>query len=141
MMDTDMIIEKVKTVLRDFPEVAGAYLFGSILGHCRPDSDIDLGLVLEGGLTPDSPEGDRLESALAILLPPFRGHRFDITILRPDKPLFAFKVIREGKLVYSRNPDRIADVVEIVSRRYAELYPRYRQALEEIFAEVIAGGR
>lgn len=138
--ETERIIEKVREVLKGFPQVAGAYLFGSILGACRPDSDIDLALILEAGVKPDTLECDRLESAISMLLPPMDGRAFDIVILNPDKPLFVFKVIREGKLVYSRNKDRVDDVIEYVSRRYADLYPRYRQALEDIFAEVVSGG-
>gem|GEM_PF-377117 len=134
------LVEKIKKALENFPQVAGAYLFGSVLGPCRPDSDIDLGLILEPGIRPDGAEGYHLEAAMALYLPPFQGHPFDIVLLDPGKPIFVFRVIREGKLVYCRNWDRVTDVMEFVSRRYAELYPRYRAALEEIVAEVITGG-
>jgi len=50
--------------------------------------------------------------------------------------IFSFQVIKEGKLIYCRDPDRIADVLENVSRCYAEVYPRYRQALNEIMEEI-----
>jgi len=110
------------------------------LEACRPDSDLDLGLVLEPGIKPDSLEGDRLEAAIALFLTPVEGHPFDLVLLNPEKPLFAFRVIKEGKLIYCRNWERVTDVIEYVSRRYADLYPRYRNALEEIFAEVMAGG-
>lgn len=138
--DLDLIIQKVRKVLPDFPQVAGAYLFGSIMGECRPESDIDLALVLEGGIDPGGFEGDRLEAEISIKLTPIQGHSFDLQILNPDKPLFAFRAISGGRLVYSRNDGRLAEVMEYVSRRYADLYPRYRQALEEIFAEVVSGG-
>lgn len=137
---TDLIIERAREVLKGFPQVAGAYIFGSILGDCRPDSDIDLGLILEVGIKPESFEGDRLEAELSMQLPPIGGHAFDVIILNPDKPIFAFKAISEGRLIYSSNQNRVTDVIEYVSRRYADLYPRYRQALEDIFAEVVSGG-
>lgn len=38
---TEAIITKVVSTLKKFPLVAGAYLFGSALDMCRPDSDID----------------------------------------------------------------------------------------------------
>jgi len=59
-----------------------------------------------------------------------------VVLLDPDKPLFVFRVIKEGKLVYCRNMDRVTDLIEYVSRRYADLYPRYRKALEEILGGV-----
>lgn len=139
-VDINPIVAQVKTVLEGFPEVAGAYLFGSILGDCRPDSDIDLGLILEAGINPDSLEGDRLEAGIALLLPPFEGHAFDIALVNQSKPIFAFRVISEGKLIYVKNRERVTDVMEYVSRKYADLYPRYRAALEEIFAEVVSSG-
>lgn len=135
-----LIIGRVQNALQGFPQVAGAYLFGSILGPCRPDSDIDLGLVLEPETVPDTPAGERLEAAIALQLSPVDGHPFDVFLLDPRKPLLAFRVIKEGRLVYARNPERVLDVVEQVSRRYADLYPRYRAALEEIIAEVTTGG-
>jgi len=35
----------VREKLEIFPEVAGAYLFGSVLEKMRPDSDIDVGII------------------------------------------------------------------------------------------------
>jgi predicted nucleotidyltransferase len=138
-LNLELIIERIETALRDFPQVAGAYLFGSVLEACRPDSDIDLGLILEPEIKPDSTEGDRLEAAIAFSLPPVEMHPFDLVFLNPEKPIFVFRVIKEGRLIYCRNRDRVTDVIEYVSRRYADLYPRYRTALEEIIGEVMAG--
>ncbi|SHI78330.1 hypothetical protein [Desulfofundulus thermosubterraneus] len=74
------------------------------------------------------------------MLPPYEGRPYDIVLLNPERLLFAFRVIKEGKLIYARDMERITDVMEYVSRRYADLYPRYRAALEEIFVGVMAGG-
>ncbi len=43
----DLIIKVVVPILEELKEIAGAYLFGSALGLCRPDSDIDIGLVIK----------------------------------------------------------------------------------------------
>jgi len=139
-VNLEAVTRKVQAALENFPQVAGAYLFGSALGNCRPDSDIDLGLVLEPGIEPESSAGYMLEAEISCLLPSFQGHPFDLFLLNPKRPLFAFKVMKEGKLIYCRNMDRVTDVLESVSRRYADLYPRYRSALEEIFAEVMVHG-
>lgn len=131
-IDLEPVIRQVQAVLKEFPQVAGAYLFGSVLEPCRPDSDIDLGLVLEPEIEPDTKAGDILASEVAFALQPVNGHPFDVVLLDPDKPLFVFRVMREGKLVYAGNMDRVTDLIEYVSRRYADLYPRYRKALEEV---------
>jgi len=131
-INLEPVIKQVQAVLNEFPQVAGAYLFGSAMELCRPDSDIDLGLILEPEVKPDTQEGDVLASEVAFSLKPVNGHPFDVVLLDPGKPLFVFRVIKEGKLVYCRNRDRVTDLIEYVSRRYADLYPRYRRALEEI---------
>lgn len=136
-VDLEAVRVDVENILKKFPQVAGAYLFGSSLGACRPDSDIDIGLVLE-----DIKFGERkkalLEAEIKDSFYSFNGHRYDILLLDSDNPIFSFRVIKEGRLIYVRNLDRITDVMEQVSRRYAESYPRYKAALQEIIAGVIA---
>lgn len=43
----DLIVKTVTRALESREEIAGAYLFGSALELCRPDSDIDIGLVID----------------------------------------------------------------------------------------------
>ena len=40
------IIERLIPVFKSREKVVAAYLFGSVLEPCRPDSDIDIGLLL-----------------------------------------------------------------------------------------------
>lgn len=127
------IREAVAKALPYFPQVAGAVLFGSALGSCRPDSDIDLGLILFPPC--GEPPGwgfARLEADVERKLQPLGGHRFEVTVLSPDQPLFAFKAIREGQIVYIRDEDTVFDFVEKVSRSTAELLPRHQRALREV---------
>ncbi len=134
--DIEAISSRVNTVLKDFPQIAGAYLFGSTLGKCRPDSDIDLGLVLEDSNMSDK-EQEQLETAIAYLLGTFNNKHYDITFVSPQSPIFSYRIIKDGCLIYVKNMDRITDIIEDVSRRYSEVYPRYRAALEDILSEVI----
>ncbi|MDD4238952.1 MAG: nucleotidyltransferase domain-containing protein [Desulfotomaculaceae bacterium] len=138
-IDQECIKEQAANILKDFPQIAGAYLFGSCLGGCRPDSDIDIGLVLED-IDISERERAQLEASIRNSFYPVNGHTYDIVLLELNNPIFCFKVIKEGRLIYIRNIDRITDVMEIVSRRYADLYPRYRRALQVIIDEVIADG-
>lgn len=138
-IDQECVKKQVANILKDFPQVAGAYLFGSCLGGCRPDSDIDIGLVLEDINISDR-EKAQLVASINNLFYPLDGHVYDIVLLELNNPIFCFKVIKEGRLIYIKTAERIADVMEIVSRHYADLYPRYRRALQEIIEEVIADG-
>lgn len=138
-LDKDAVNSQVAGVLKKFPQIAGAYLFGSSLGACRPDSDIDIGLVVED-IKLNERESAQLEAEIRDSFYPFNGHPYDIILLDLKNSIFCFRVIKEGRLIYARNPDRIADVMEDVSRRYADSYPRYKDALQEIIAEVMSDG-
>lgn len=138
-IDKGILTQQVANILRDYPQVAGAYLFGSALGALRQDSDIDIGLILEDIVMTDKDKA-LLEAGIASSLSPLYGHFYDVVLLDPGNTIFSFRVIKEGQLIYKKNIDRVNDVIEYVSRRYAEVYPRYRIALEEIISEVISYG-
>ncbi len=135
-IDLEPIVQKLNDVLSRFPGVAGAFLFGSVLGSCRPDSDIDVGLVLAPGIPLDSEEADRLLAEIACALSPIGNHPFDVTVLSPEDTIFAFRVISEGRLIYHKDYEYVTDLIEHVSRRYADIYPRYKKALEQIMNDL-----
>ena len=131
-MDTSIIIEKLNPVLKSRKEVVGAYLFGSILGPCRDDSDLDVGLLLDPVVPYSEKEAEKiLEEILEVLLP-INNHPFDLSILNHSSAIFAYKVITQGQLVYVNDLETVTSFMEMVSRQRAENYPRYRQALEAI---------
>lgn len=130
--DLSAVAEQVRNVLVDFPQVAAAYIFGSALDLSRPDSDIDLGLVLQREINPDSQSAFLLEGEIAARLEPVEGRCFDINFIDPARPILAVRIFQQGKLIYCRDRERLGDVIEQASRLYAEVYPRYRRALQEI---------
>ncbi|MGQ9558016.1 MAG: nucleotidyltransferase domain-containing protein [Desulfurispora sp.] len=132
--DLPVVAEQVSRVLVDFPQVAAAYIFGSALELSRPDSDIDLGLVLQKDIAPDSQSAFLLEGQIAARLEPVDGRVFDINFIDPARPILAVRIFHQGRLIYCQDRDRLSDVMEQASRLYAEVYPRYRRALEEIFS-------
>ncbi len=131
-VDTSTIIEKLNPVLKSQKEVVGAYLFGSILGRCRPDSDIDVGLLLTPDVIYSEKEAERIQEEILAVLPSLNSRHFDFVILNRSSAIFAFKVITQGQLIYASNLEAVSDFIEKVSRKRAENYPRYREALETI---------
>lgn len=126
------ILKKIVPVLKNHEQIAGAYLFGSALEFCRPDSDIDIGLVMMPGFDVSEKELYLLEARIHKDLSPLAGHHFDLVFLTLRDVFFSHKAIRTGKLIYARDMDVVTDFTESVSNRYRENYPRYRQALEDI---------
>jgi len=131
-IDEDRIKGAVVSTLMDMKEIAGIYLFGSALGLCRPDSDIDIGLVIKPLY--GKPDKYYLDIALAAetRLDPIDGHPFQVVPLNITDCIFAFNVIRKGRLIYDPDHEAVTDFTEIISRRYGENYPRYIKYLKEI---------
>lgn len=132
-IERERIVERVLPVLRSEPALVAAYLFGSALERCRPDSDVDIGIIADCA---SERERERLEARLASQLKPLDAHPFDVVVLNADDVYFPFRVVREGTLVHVADSDRLGDFIEIVSRRYGELAPRRRQAMAEILGDL-----
>lgn len=131
-VDISKVIEQLTSVLKSRKVVVGAYLFGSILGRCRPDSDIDVGLLLAPDVSYSEKEAEILLEEILEVLTPLNNHPFDLIILNYSSAIFAYKVITQGRLIYASNLEAVTDFMEKVSRQRAENYPRYRKALETI---------
>lgn len=131
-----LILKKLVPVLESHERVEGAYIFGSILEECRADSDIDVGIILTPKISYSEKEVELIIADINEGLSPINKHHFDLVVLNHTSAIFAYKVISQGCLAYERNHDLITDFIEIVSRKRAENYPRYRQALEYICKEV-----
>lgn len=133
-IDRRLISEIVIPLLQDMPQIIAAYLFGSALGECRPDSDIDIGVFIDPNLHMSEREIQILEGEVALLFRPFEGHPFDVVIVDTDSVLFAFRVIKEGVPLYIKDRDKLADIIEKVSRRYEEVGVRHLIAINDILA-------
>lgn len=131
-VDVTSIIEKLLPVLGNRKEIVGAYLFGSILGLCRPDSDIDVAILLSIDSLHPNVEDENIKEDILQELPSIQDRPLDLVILNYSSAIFAYKIINEGLLFYKKDYDAITDFMETVSRKRAENYPRYRKALEII---------
>jgi len=131
-IDADRIKGAAGSALMDMKDIAGGYLFGSALGLCRPDSDIDIGLVIKPLY--GKPDKYYLDIALAAEtgLDPIDGHPFQVVPLNITDCIFAFNVIRKGRLIHESDHEAVTDFTEMISRRYSENYPRYIKYLKEI---------
>lgn len=77
----------------------------------------------------------RLENQVAAALGTLHGRAFDVSVTTKRDLFFATSVLRRGRHVYQTNADAVTDFIEHVSRVSAELYPRYRRALDEVLEE------
>ncbi|QAA76361.1 MAG: hypothetical protein BIP78_0595 [Candidatus Bipolaricaulis sibiricus] len=98
--------------------VALGYLFGSCAqGAMRPDSDVDIAVVLDGS-------GEELYERFRRLIVGVRDalgtERFDLLLLNRAPPTLKFDVITTGKLLYAESEERLNDFEADAFRRYLD---------------------
>jgi len=108
--------------------IADVYVFGSqITGFAHEGSDVDIAARFEKGL-PDPEERGKLYGELyADLAPYFSGATLDLVFFEEAPLHIQFKIVTEGKLLYTNNAEKTAGIRE----RTANLYRDYRYFIDE----------
>lgn len=114
---------------RHEPGVYAAYLFGSVArGEATPNSDVDVGILLDGGVPTTLAElPTRLAEDLSALL----GRTVDLVVLDGASPDLIHRVLRDGHLLLDRNRSRRIAFEVKARNEYFDLKPyldRYRAA-------------
>lgn len=135
MLDVSDIIQITKHYfLANIKSIIAVYLFGSYnKGKARPNSDVDLAVVLD-----DRNPYDRFEAKLAIssALEGILGMKVDVVDLMSADPYFIHQVFLTCQLVFEGDlHKRVAFEVE-QRRMYQDMLPfyelYYRKAMERI---------
>jgi hypothetical protein len=91
------LLDSLRKVLQAFPAVRLAAVFGSVArGGERPDSDVDVGILLD----PDTPE---LRSRISADLGRAAGCEIDLVDLGRAPPLLRFEIANDGVLLVARD--------------------------------------
>lgn len=120
-LNLPLLKERATLVLSRFDGVAGAYLFGSALDFVRPQSDIDVGIIVR---TLDGGSGlDEISPEIEAEFHSFGGHPFHITVLDGNALNLTFHIIAKGHLFYIRDYDFVTDFIERVARQHEDVAP------------------
>lgn len=109
--------EKLKDILKDYPYIAAAYLFGSQKsGKTTPMSDVDIAILLKD----NAPKGRELiheEDYLAYKIAKILGLKeIDLIDLNSQGLIFQHNVLKTSMLIYDADPDfRIKFVTRVLS--------------------------
>jgi len=119
--------KRIAEFCRDHKRIVAAYLFGSAAaGHLKPDSDIDLALLLDG----DPSSFDLLSFICA--LERICNRRADVIVLNNAGEFIKYEVRRKGRLIYETDP-AARKRFEILGRKrfedYLFLHRRYAAAV------------
>jgi predicted nucleotidyltransferase len=117
------IARTVSRICAARPEVAAAYIFGSVAqGRTRPDSDIDIAVLLADRFPP----GRALDMRLTLAGQLGAGLRRDdvqLVLLNEVPPLLAQRVLSQGILVFERSREARVRFQVRTASRYADLVP------------------
>ncbi|MEA3342738.1 MAG: nucleotidyltransferase domain-containing protein [archaeon] len=124
-MDVERIVQALGHVLRGRREIVAAYLFGSAAqGRMHKESDIDIGILLDGKYKADALYTSKVarivNESLALKT------EADVRILNNASSRFLFQVIKNGKLLMSKDErERVLFETDAISR-YLDFKPFYR---------------
>ncbi len=122
----DEMSAALRAALDPISEVAAGLLFGSwATGRNRPDSDVDLAVLLD----PPPSDADRYEQTRRLLIA-LGGHvaveRLDLVLLCDAPPALAFQVLKDGKVILCRDPVVLHRFRVDTYRRHADYEPVQR---------------
>ena len=123
------IFRKITESLPAHSEIAFAYLYGSFLEFAR-FHDIDVGVYVR-----DSSLGtvQDLDLWLSGKLSKKLGYAVEVQLLNEAPVSFLYHVFR-GRLIFCRDEELLAEVVERTLHRYFDMAPLLRRATREAFA-------
>lgn len=97
------ITECTKNLVGSEPGVLAVYLLGSIMnGSMRPDSDIDIGLMMEPGFKMPGLTRVKLSGRFSNEM----GRTVDLGEISSKNLVYAREALLKGKLIYTKNEDR-----------------------------------
>ena len=119
---------RLAELLRDRDEIVFAYLYGSFAENL-PFHDIDLGIYTLGI---KQEESTSYSLALSQGLSKEVQIPVDVRVLNSAPVLFVYHVIR-GHLIFDRNEELRAHMVEQVVQKYLDLEPMIYRGIKEAF--------
>ena len=126
--ERERVTHRLVAVLEAEPDLEFAWLHGSFLA-AGEFHDIDVGVHLDA----TSEERFRRGLDLAVQLDRETGFPVDVRVLNDAPVTFLFHVFREGRLLLSRNDERLADLMERTVREYLDMEPLLRRATIEAY--------
>ncbi|MHB8418931.1 MAG: type VII toxin-antitoxin system MntA family adenylyltransferase antitoxin [Myxococcales bacterium] len=132
-MDETLKAGLVERVRRAFPETVAVYAHGSLVrGTARPDSDLDLAVLLPRGQRPAA----RAWIELASDLDELAQRKVDLGFLQPERSIVYCKEVLAHGERWAAFDERAAAEFEMYA--LAE-YADYRRALAPVIAAYTAG--
>jgi predicted nucleotidyltransferase len=125
-VDGDPALQRLTARAEGDPEVLAVILFGSqARGDAGPGSDVDVCIVLDPG-APSGLEASRKRlDHLAV-------SDLDVTIFQQLPLYIRSRILREGRVVFVRDEDRLYDLAIRTCRAFEDFRPYYQRYLDAV---------
>lgn len=135
MPDTE---ERDALIVRDLsrlPAIAAAWIHGSVTrGDARADSDLDLAVLPKEPLT--AADEDALRELASRLERWSPSGRVDVLVLGAQGPVIRHRVLRDGVLVFDRDPEARVDFEGRTIAEYLDWKPTHDIAMRSALAGI-----
>jgi predicted nucleotidyltransferase len=122
--DALTLAARMRPILERHPQIAAAWVFGSAArGELRPDSDVDVGLLLVDPARTAADEYLLLGELTARLEAVTAPHPVDVVLLEAQGPVFAHEALVDGVLVFERDRERRIDFEATTVTRAIDFRP------------------
>ena len=123
LRDLKPIERAVTSYLKTKPDVLAAYIYGSVVtGRARPDSDVDIAVLVSEKVMRRDPFRYRIE-LMTDLMDVLKRDDVDLILLNQAPPLLAHRVLKNGKLIIERSPSARAAFQVSTVNRYLDTQP------------------
>lgn len=119
-------------LLEILPKLKAIYVFGSFAkGEANKDSDIDIGIISEDGLSPSLTFD--IAQQLAVLL----NRDVDLLDIEHVPLVMQFQIISTGKNIYAKYPLELLEF----ETRIISMYQRFNEERKYIIEEIVNSGK
>lgn len=134
-----IVDDAVRETLEAFPEVAAVYLFGSRASErYSPSSDVDVAIIFTEAVAPE--RRFKVRCVLSEQIARAAGvAASDVVDLEAAPPLLAHEVLRNGRLLFSRDERRRVLIVARQIMRYIDTKPMRRVLDDATFRRLHEG--
>ena len=119
----------MRSILDRHPEIAAAWLFGSAArGELRPDSDVDVGLLLRDPAKKAADVYAMLGDLAARIEVVVAPRTVDVVLLEHQGPVFAHEALIDGLLIVEHDRERRIDFEATTVMRGIDFRPTWELA-------------